>query len=146
MADKGFAPPFLRDPGWALALPFSIYGFQRDSGGCYSKPQEVGGAWRSTSRRCFRPGLQVIHITPYTVSMEKTSPVATNVVGLPQNPLLCRKGGTRVGEWLAVTATEKRNHRKETASRRWLRGFFWDLSDNMQWKEYIWRHFLQCAS
>ena len=55
----------------------------------------------------------------------------------PCNWLLLKTGRTKVGEYLAIIATARVNHRNETARRRWLRGFSWEHGDNTQCGECI---------
>lgn len=65
------------------------------------------------------------------------SSMVTIVVGQPYNQLLLEKRGPDVGEEPAVTAAERMNHKNETASRSWLRGFSWEHSDNTQCGEHM---------
>ena len=69
----------------------------------------------------------------HTIPVRETSSVDQNS---HINQLLLKKGRTKVGEYLAIIATARVNHRNETASRSWLRGFSWEHSDNTQCGEY----------
>lgn len=136
------SPQFFRDPGWALALPSSTCSLRRASNSWYfshMKWEDHGGP----PLECFMGQACKFCISlPYIIPVDKTSAVSTTVVGQPYKQLLLKTGGAKVGEYMALTATEGVHHKNEAASRSWLRGFSWEHSNTMQCGEctavFIW--------